>query len=135
MVASQSQMQKQQTVPEKISIKTLYEMFKDTKSHGLVSIQFLSVLNVFFGGDVQILKDMITELYKILSLRTLRGEQQTEFHKISDLTAHINFKMKHSILVNMDDKDKAAKANNGNIKDTMKFSKNHLTRIIFNVKL
>ena len=25
---------------EKISLKTLYKMFKDTKSHGLVSIQF-----------------------------------------------------------------------------------------------
>ena len=39
---------------EKISIKTLYEMFKDTKSHGLVSLQFLSALNIFFGGDVSL---------------------------------------------------------------------------------
>ena len=32
---------------EKISLKTLYEMFKDTKSHGLVSLQFLLVISIF----------------------------------------------------------------------------------------
>ena len=34
---------------EKINLKLLYEMFKDTKSHGLVSIQFLCALGIFFG--------------------------------------------------------------------------------------
>ena len=29
-------------VSEKISMKTLYQLFKDTKSHGLVSLQFSS---------------------------------------------------------------------------------------------
>ena len=58
---------------EKISIKTLYEMFKDTKSHGLVSLQYLSALNIFFGGDVSLSKDAITELYKNLSFKTLSG--------------------------------------------------------------
>ena len=37
-------------------------MFKDTKSHGLVSVQFLSALHLFFGGDVELSKDTITEL-------------------------------------------------------------------------
>ena len=54
---------------KKISLKNLYEMFKDTESHGLVSIQFLSVLNLFFGGDVQLSKDTITELYKSFPLK------------------------------------------------------------------
>ena len=58
---------------EKISLKSLYEMFKDTKCHGLVSLQFLSVLNIFYDGDVKLSKDMITELYKNLSLETLSG--------------------------------------------------------------
>ena len=98
-------------------------MFKDTKSHGLVSIQFLSALNLFFGGDVQLSKNTITDLYKNLSLRTLSGEQQVEFGKISDLTAHINFKLKHSILVNTDDQDKSIKTNNGNVKDMYEFFK------------
>ena len=58
---------------EKISIKTLYEMFKDAKSHGLFSLQFLSTLNFFFVGDVSLSKDTITELYKNLLLETLSG--------------------------------------------------------------
>ena len=65
----------------KISMKTLYELFKDTKSYGLVSIQFLLDLNLFFGGDIQTSKDMITELHKNLSFKTLSGEQQIEFEK------------------------------------------------------
>ena len=36
--------------------KTLYEMFKDTKSHGLASIQFLSALNLFFWPPKQTMK-------------------------------------------------------------------------------
>ena len=81
---------------KKISLKNLYKMFKDTESHGLVSAEFLLALNLFFGGDVQLSKDKITELYKNLSLETLSGEQQVEFGKISELTAHINLKMKYS---------------------------------------
>ena len=81
-------------------------MFKDTKSHGLVSLQFLSALNIFFGGDVSLSKDIITELYKNLSLS---GKQNIEFEKVSDLTTHINFKMKHSILSNIDHQDRATK--------------------------
>ena len=94
---------------EKISLKTLYEMFKDTKSHGVISLQFLSTLNIFFGDDIGLSKDTITELYKNLSYKTLSGGRQVEFDKISDLTTHINFKMKHSILSNIDDQDRAVK--------------------------
>ena len=108
---------------EKTSLKTLYEMFKDANSHGLVSVQFLSTLNLFFGGDVQLSKDTLTELYKILSFRTLSGEQEIEFDDISDLTAHIDSKMKHSILANMGDQDKATKTDSENVKHTYEFFK------------
>lgn len=37
---------------EKISIKTLYEMLKDTKPHGLVSFQFLSLLKTYFLEEI-----------------------------------------------------------------------------------
>ena len=93
-------------------------MLTDKKSHRLVSIQFLSTLNLFFGGEVQLSKDTITELSKNLSLRTLSGEQQC-----GELTAHINFKMKHSVLANIDDEDKATKTNNENVKDMYEFFK------------
>ena len=104
-------------------------MFKGRESHRLVSIQFLSSLKLNFGGDVQLSKDTITELYKKLSLETLSSEQQVEFDKISELTAQINFKMKHSILINIDDQDKAVKTNNENVKDT------YLMRMILSMKL
>lgn len=67
---------------EKKSLKTLYEVFKGIKSHGLVSVQFLSALHLFFGGNVELSKDTITELYKNLSFRALSGGQQFEFKKI-----------------------------------------------------
>ena len=57
-------------------------MFKDTKSHGLVSLQFSLALNIFFGGDISLSKDTITELNKNLSFRALSGGQQFEFKKI-----------------------------------------------------
>ena len=94
---------------EKISLETWYEIFNDTKSHGLVSLQFLSAFNIFFGGNIELSKDTITELYKNLSFRTLSGEQKIEYEKVSDLTAHINFKIEHSNLVNLDNHDKDTK--------------------------
>ena len=97
---------------EKISLKSLNKMFKDTKFHGLVSLQFLSVLNIFFGVDTKLSKDTITELYKNLSLETLSGQQQIEFEKISDLTSHINIKMTRSMLSNLDRKYKYKAENN-----------------------
>ena len=56
---------------EKINLKNLYEMFRYTSSLGLVSIQFLGVLGIFFGAGVRETKDAITELYKNLSYATL----------------------------------------------------------------
>ena len=50
----------------------------------------------FFGGYVHLSKDTITKPYKNLFLETLSRKQNIEFEKVSNLTAHINFKMKHS---------------------------------------
>ena len=108
---------------EKISLKSLNKMFKDTKFHGLVSLQFLSVLNIFFGVDTKLSKDTITELYKNLSLETLSGQQQIEFEKISDLTSHINIKMTRSMLSNLDRKYKYNAENNEKVKETHEFFK------------
>ena len=65
---------------EKINLKLLYEMFKDIKSHGLVSIQFLCPLAIFFGHgiDISIPRNALTELYKNLSYETLSGARNPE---------------------------------------------------------
>ena len=39
---------------KKISLKRLYELFKDTKSYGLISLQFLSTINFFFEKILKI---------------------------------------------------------------------------------
>ena len=52
---------------EKINQKNLYEMFKDTNSHGLVSLQFFGALGIFFGFNISVPKNAIAELYKNLS--------------------------------------------------------------------
>ena len=66
--------------------------------------KFLLALNIFYGGDIGLSKDAINLSYKILS-----DERQVEFDKISDLIAQVNFKMKYSILSNIDDQDRAVK--------------------------
>ena len=52
---------------EKINQKNLYEMFNYTNSHGLVSLQFLGALGIFFGFNISVPKNAFTELYKNLS--------------------------------------------------------------------
>ena len=119
---------------EKIFLKSLYEMFKDTKSHDLVSLQFLSTLDIFFGGEICLSKDTITKLYKNVSYKILSGERQVKFDKISDFITHINFKMKHCILSNIDDHDRAVKKDNEGVKSTYEFFKSHLMRKKLRIK-
>ena len=76
-------------------------MFKDTKSHGLVFIQFLCALGIFFGLHISIPKYAITELYKNLSYETLKGERDLEVEAISDLIGEMSFKIKNLTLSNV----------------------------------
>ena len=47
--------------------------FKDTKSHGLVILQFLPALNSFFGESIENSKNSISELHQNLTFKTLSG--------------------------------------------------------------
>ena len=64
---------------EKINLKQLYERFKDKNSHGLVYLQFLCALEIFFRVDKSIPKSAITELYKNFSNETLSGARDLNF--------------------------------------------------------
>ena len=79
---------------EEINFKNLYEMFRYTRSHGLVSIQFLDVLSIFFGIDLTQIKSTITELYRNLSYATLSGANNFGFNEISDLMSELSFYIK-----------------------------------------
>ena len=76
---------------EKINLKNLSEMFRFTSSHGLVYIQFLGVLGIFFGVGVTETKNAITELYKNLLYSTLSGANESNFNSISELISRLNF--------------------------------------------
>lgn len=56
---------------QKISPHQLYEMFRGKKSHVLVSTQFLSALNIFLGGNLQISKNGMAEFYHNLPIQAL----------------------------------------------------------------
>ena len=97
---------------EKINLKNLYEMLQYAKSHGLVSMQFLGVLGIFFGAGVKESKNAITELYKNLSYATLSGTNNFNFDVISDLVSRLSVSIKKSTLANRDwrEKEDAEKA-------------------------
>ena len=79
---------------EKMNLKNLHEMFRYTKSHGLVSIQFLGVLSLFFGAGTRESKNAITELYKNLSYATLSGADNFNFNAISNRISSLSFSIK-----------------------------------------
>ena len=85
---------------QKISIKTLYERFRGTHSHGLVSVLFLAALNLFFAGVPKLSKDAISELYYNLTLQVLSDEVNdvvSTFDAISNLTAELNLLLQTAI--------------------------------------
>ena len=82
---------------DKINLKNLYEMFRDKNSHGLVSLQFLDALGIFFGLDTFVPKNAIIELYKNLSYETLSGARNLEFDDISDLLSGLSFMIKSQL--------------------------------------
>ena len=54
-------------------------MFRDTNSHGgLASVQFICALGVFFGVNIEIIKNTISELHQNLSYKILSGAKDFE---------------------------------------------------------
>ena len=94
---------------EKINLKLLCKMFKDTESHGLVSIQFLCVLGIFFALHISISKYAIMELYRNLSYEILSGARDLEFQATSDLICEKSFQINNVTLLNIKRKEKQDK--------------------------
>ena len=63
---------------EKLSLKCLYEFFGGTRSHGLVNVQFLAVLKLFLSRKAQILKNILSQLYKNLSFKVLNKKDSNK---------------------------------------------------------
>ena len=52
---------------KRVNMKSLYDMFKHTNSHGLVSLPFLGILQYYLErNDFSMIQDALTELYSKL---------------------------------------------------------------------
>ena len=69
-------------------------MFCYTKSHGLVSIQFLGVLGIFLGAGAKESKNAINQLDKNLLYATLSGANNFNFDAISNVIGRLSFSIK-----------------------------------------
>ena len=86
----------------KVNMKQLYELFKNTKSHGLVSLPFLGLIQYYLEkNDHSLIKNATTELYANLSYSTLSRARDFRFEAVSDLTSTISFLLKKDTLKNL----------------------------------
>ena len=84
---------------KKILIKKLYEEFRRTLSHGIISVTFLCALNLSFAGDLSYPKNALSELYYNLSFQVLSDEYElsTSYDATRNLTADISINIENSI--------------------------------------
>ena len=81
----------------KINMKQLCDLFKNTNSHGLVSLPFLGLIRYYLvKNDHYLTKNATTELYRNLSYMTFSGARELKFDDVSDLIAHVSFLLKKS---------------------------------------
>ena len=86
---------------EKLNMKQLYDLFKNTDSHGIVSLPFLGLIQFYLEeNDHTLTKNAISELYYNLSYSTLSGARDFKFEGVSDLTARLSILLKHATLGN-----------------------------------
>ena len=108
----------------KVNMKSLYDLFKNTKSHGLVSLPFLGLLLHFFESekDFYLIKNTTTELYKNLFYITLSSARNLEFEAVSDFIAQLSLIIKENTIQNINNTEDenislAEQINNGRIFD------------------
>ena len=96
-------------------------MSQRTKSHEVVSLQFLCVLDIFFGGGAILSKKVLTELYYNFSYETLCGDRNFNFEAISGLAADTSFQVKKLTLSNLERKRYQDKKSTNDIKNSHEF--------------
>ena len=91
----------------KINMKQLYDLFKNTNSHGLVSLPFLGLLFHYFESekDLIYINNATTELYKNLSYMTLSGNRELEFQAVSDFIGQLSFIIKSYTVQNLNQRE------------------------------
>ena len=106
---------------DRVNMKSLYDMFRHTISHGLVSLPFLGLLQYCFKKhDFALIKKSLTELFQNLSYIVLNGARDFDFTAISDLTAKVSFLLK-AASSNIAEMEKADIQNAYNINKSVSF--------------
>ena len=86
---------------EKLNMRHFYDLFKNTNSHGIVSMPFLGLIQYYLEeNDHSLTKNATSELYYNLSYMTLSGGRDFIFDAISELTASLSILLKHGTLGN-----------------------------------
>ena len=86
---------------EKLNMRQLYDLFKNTNSHVLVSLPFLGLIQYYLEeNDHSLIKNATSELYFNLSYTTLSGTRDFRFDDVSELTARLSILLKHATLWN-----------------------------------
>ena len=86
---------------EKLNMKQLYDLFKNTDSHGIVSLPFLGLIQFYLEeNDHTLTKNAISELYYNLSYSTLSGARDFKFEGVSGLPARLSILLRHATLGN-----------------------------------
>ena len=78
---------------KKLNLKQLYAKFGSAGSNGLVSAPFLCAVAPFLGANDQIAKNLLTEIYRNLMLRSLSSKDNScvsEFSPLTEICAKIN---------------------------------------------
>ena len=97
---------------DRVNMKRLYEMFKHTNSHGLVSLPFLGLIQYYLQKKrFSLIKTALTEFYLNLSYITLGGARDFSFDAESDLTAKLSFSLKHATFKNLEEREDSHIAN------------------------
>ena len=77
---------------DRISPFEINEKFKDSSCYGIASVQFISALHVFFGGEKNLSKNVMSEFLHNLSLQALTIDDdriEIQFHEIIKLNREL----------------------------------------------
>ena len=82
-------------------MRHLYDLLKNTNSHGIASLPFLRLIQFYLEeSDQTLTKNAISELYYNLSSMTLSGARDLRFDASSHFTARLSFLLKHATFGN-----------------------------------
>ena len=101
----------------------IHEKFNGSESYGLISVQFLAALNVFFGGDKLDSQNVMSEYLNNLSLQALTiddDKYEIQFYEIENLANRLKGNMRDFIRYDIEiDEDDPFEETFSNEKDRM----------------